>query len=84
MVGTIDKVGIFPTFLALFYAFREYQHASKSSLLIFIILGLVLGLYSGGLLLKRVLNWHENCIALLDKAIDTKNKGRINQSVSFY
>lgn len=69
MLGAVDKVGIFPTLLALFYAIREYQNASESSLLVFIILGLILGLYSGLLLLKRILNWQENCIALLDKAI---------------
>ena len=70
--GSIEKVGIFPSLLALFYAFHEYQASSSSSLLAYIILGAILGVYMGVILLKRMSSWQNGCIHLLNQAIKMK------------
>ena len=67
--GSIDKVGIFPSFLGLFYAYQQYQSATNS-ILPNIILGLILGVYFGVLMLQKITNWHGGCVYILNKAIN--------------
>ena len=72
--GSIDKVGLFPSFLAFFYAFHKYQSSPESSMLANVLLGLILGMYFGVLLLQRITKWHNNTVYLLDKTIQLKNE----------
>lgn len=77
--GSIDKVGLFPSFLAFFYAFHKYQSSPESGLLANVLLGLILGMYLGVLLLQRITNWQINSIYLLSKAIQLKNESKQSQ-----
>lgn len=71
VVGSISKVGIFPTLIAFLYAVYEYQ--SKSDYLVpFLMLGSIVGVYSGTLLIQRIINWQESCIYILEYALNTK------------
>ena len=70
IVGAIDKVGLFPSVLALVYALYQFQSASGSVIPSFILVASTMGLYIGVLLLKRITNWQEQCVYILNKAID--------------
>jgi hypothetical protein len=72
IAGAIDKVGIFPSLLALFYAYHEYNSLTGSTLPALIILGLVMGFYFGLYLIQRIINWQNYGIYLLNKALNLK------------
>ncbi|MBE8232869.1 MAG: hypothetical protein HAW67_03980 [Endozoicomonadaceae bacterium] len=76
--GSIDKVGIFPSLLAFFYAYHEYQASPDTDILANLILGSFLGMYAGVLLIQRISNWQNRCVFLLNQAIELKRNN--NQS----
>jgi len=72
--GSIDKVGIFPSFIAFFYAFHKYQASPESGVLAYVVLGVILGMYFGVLLLQRITSWQDNAVFLLNKTLLSKNE----------
>lgn len=73
VAGALEKVGVFPSLLALFYAFHEYSTATESMIPPQIILGLMIGLYFGLFLTQRIINWQNYGIYLLNKALNLKS-----------
>ena len=72
VAGAREKVGVFPSLLALFYAFHEYSTATESMIPPFVLLGLMIGLYFGLFLTQRIINWQNYGIYLLNKALNLK------------
>lgn len=73
VAGALEKVGVFPSLIALFYAFHEYSTATDSMIPPFVLLGLMIGLYFGLFLTQRIINWQNYGIYLLNKALNIKN-----------
>lgn len=70
LIGATEKVGIFPSIIAVAYAVYEFNVKAEFSFITNFIIGITIGLYLGVLLLKRIINWQKECIYLIDKALD--------------
>lgn len=68
LVGASGKVGLFPSFLAIAYAFYEFNSKDEISLFSIILVGISIGLYLGVMLLTRIAHWQKECIYLLNDA----------------
>jgi hypothetical protein len=69
LIGASEKVGIFPSIIAVSYAVYEFNVKSEFSLISYIVIGITIGLYMGVLFLKRVISWQKECIYLIGKAL---------------
>jgi energy-coupling factor transporter transmembrane protein EcfT len=73
LIGASDKVGVFPSFLAIAYAFYEFNPENGLSIFASILVGISVGLYLGVLLLKRITSWQKECVNLLEDALKIKS-----------
>ena len=74
LVGSIEKVGLFPAFIAVFIAYLQLSEKTSfdfSNLLI----ALIIGMYLGVFMLQRLSNILQTPISLLDDALEYK-KGK--------
>ncbi|WP_296593236.1 hypothetical protein [Methylophaga sp.] len=74
IAGSINKVGMFPSILALLYAFHQHSTATDSESIIpaLILLGFMMGFYFGLFLIQRIMSWQNYGIYLLNKALNLK------------
>lgn len=73
LVGSIEKVGLFPAFIAVFIAYLQLSEKTSfdfSNLLI----ALIVGMYLGVFMLQRLSNILQTQISLLDDALEYKKE----------
>lgn len=72
-VGAIEKLGLFPSFIALLYGVTKIS--DESEFISKVLVGFTIGLYIGISQGKRIIAWLNLCVFVLGQTIKSKERG---------